>query len=182
MVPKQGATRLRVLTRCTGCFHLHFFRRYGKIPPYKSGGIFPGLFRNGGCLGRILEVGNLELHESGEDYLEAILMLKERNGVVRSIDIANELNFTKPSISVAMKRLRENGFIEMDRDSHITLTDKGYEIANNIYTRHKVLTSVLVALGVEEHIAAEDACKIEHDLSEESFEAIRRHAESRKQG
>ena len=118
----------------------------------------------------------MEIHESAEDYLETILILKERLGQVRSIDIATEMNYTKPSISVAMKKLRENGYIQMDGDGYITLTDSGHEIASNIYDRHKVLTNFFVSLGVDEKTAAEDACKIEHDLSEETFEKIREHA------
>lgn len=118
----------------------------------------------------------MEIHESAEDYLETILILKERSGQVRSIDIATEMNYTKPSISVAMKKLRENGYIQMDKDGFITLTQSGYEIASNIYNRHKVLTGFFVALGVNEKVAAEDACKIEHDLSEETFEKIKEHA------
>ena len=118
----------------------------------------------------------MEIHESAEDYLETILILKERSGQVRSIDIATEMNYTKPSISVAMKKLRENGYIEVDKDGFITLTASGYEIASNIYNRHKVLTDFFISLGVDQRVAAEDACKIEHDLSEETFEKIRAHA------
>lgn len=118
----------------------------------------------------------MEIHESAEDYLEMILMLKERHGLVRSIDIANEMQYTKPSISVAMKKLRENGYVEMDKDGYITLTSSGYEIASNIYMRHKLLTQFFIALGVNEKTAAADACKIEHDLSEETFQKIREHA------
>lgn len=119
----------------------------------------------------------MEIHESAEDYLETILVLKERSGQVRSIDIATEMNYTKPSISVAMKKLRENGYIEVDKDGFITLTASGYEIASNIYNRHKVLTDFFISLGVDRKVAAEDACKIEHDLSDETFEKIREHAE-----
>lgn len=118
----------------------------------------------------------MEIHESAEDYLETILILKERLGQVRSIDIATELNYTKPSISVAMKKLRENGYILMDQEGYITLTPVGQKIASRIYDRHKLLTSFFIALGVNEKTAAEDACKIEHDLSEETFEKIREHA------
>ncbi len=118
----------------------------------------------------------MEIHQSAEDYLETILILKERIGQVRSIDIATEMNFTKPSISVAMKKLRENHYIEMDRDGFITLTDSGYKIASNIYERHKLLTRFFVSLGVDEKVAAEDACKIEHDLSEETYAKIKEHA------
>ena len=119
----------------------------------------------------------MEIHESAEDYLETILILKERSGQVRSIDIATEMNYTKPSISVAMKKLRENGYIEVDKDGFITLPASGYEIASNIYNRHKVLTDFFISLGVDQKVAAEDACKIEHDLSDETFEKIREHAE-----
>ena len=118
----------------------------------------------------------MEIHESAEDYLETILILKERSGQVRAIDIATEMNYTKPSISVAMKKLRENGYIEVDKDGFITLTASGYEIASNIYNRHKVLTDFFISLGVDQKVAAEDACKIEHDLSDETFEKIRAHA------
>ncbi len=118
----------------------------------------------------------MEIHQSAEDYLETILILKERRGLVRSIDIANEMQFSKPSISVAMKKLRENGYIEMDRDGYISLTDSGYGIASNIYTRHKLLTGFFISLGVDEKTAAKDACKVEHDLSEETFEKIKAHA------
>ena len=118
----------------------------------------------------------MEIHESAENYLETILILKERLGQVRSIDIATELNYTKPSISVAMKKLRENGYILMDHEGFITLTPVGQKIASRIYDRHKLLTSFFIALGVNEKTAAEDACKIEHDLSEETFEKIREHA------
>lgn len=118
----------------------------------------------------------MEIHESAEDYLETILILKERSGLVRSIDIATEMNYSKPSISVAMKKLRENGYIEMDKEGFITLTDSGYKIASSIYNRHKVLTAFFVSLGVNQETAAEDACKIEHDLSEETFQKIKEHA------
>ena len=118
----------------------------------------------------------MEIHESAEDYLETILILKERIGMVRSIDIATEMNYSKPSISVAMKKLRENGYIQVDKDGFITLTDSGNDIAANIYNRHRVLTDFFVSLGVEEKVAAEDACKVEHDLSEETFERIKEHA------
>ena len=118
----------------------------------------------------------MNIHESAEDYLEAILMLKEKLGVVRSIDIVHQLNFSKPSVSVAMKRLRENGYIDIDGDGFITLLPPGEEIAQHIYNRHKLLTQFLVRLGVSEDVAAADACKIEHDLSDESFEKIKAHA------
>ncbi len=114
----------------------------------------------------------MNIHESAEDYLESILVLKERMGMVRSIDVVHHLELSKPSVSVAMKRLRENGYIEMDKDGYITLLPPGAEIAERIYTRHKLLTRFLVHLGVSEKVAAADACKIEHDLSDESFQKI----------
>ena len=113
------------------------------------------------------------IQESAENYLEAILMLKLRNGEVHSIDIAAELGYSKPSVSVAMKNFRNNGYIVMDEHGHIELTDAGLEIAERIYERHKLLTSLLIKLGVNEKTAREDACKIEHDLSEETFAAIK---------
>ena len=118
------------------------------------------------------------IHESAEDYLEAILILKERLGMVHSIDVVNEKHFKKPSVSVAMKKLRENGYVEMDKEGFITLTEKGYEIASSVYNRHKLLTRFFVALGVNEQTAAADACKIEHDISEETFQKILEHAKT----
>ncbi len=118
----------------------------------------------------------MNIHESAEDYLEAILVLKEKQGMVRSIDVVHYLDYSKPSVSVAMKRLRENGYIEMDEEGYISLLPPGEEIARRIYTRHKLLTQFLVHLGVSEEVAAADACKIEHDLSDESFEKITAHA------
>ena len=123
----------------------------------------------------------MRILKSSEDYLEAMLMMQERYGAIRSIDIAAELGVTKPSVSYATKRLRENGYITMDRDSLITLTDKGMEIAQHIYERHKLLTQFLMYLGVDEQTAREDACKIEHDLSDQTFEAIKAHAAKAKQ-
>ncbi len=117
----------------------------------------------------------MQIHESAENYLESILILTEKKGYVRSVDIANELGFSKPSVSIAMKALRENGYIKIDSDGYITLLDKGNEIAKKIYERHKLLSKWLVMLGVNEDTATEDACRIEHDISEESFEAIKRH-------
>lgn len=118
----------------------------------------------------------MEIHKSAEDYLETILILQQRNGQVRSIDIVNEMSFTKPSVSIAMKNLRENGCVEMDKDGFLTLTDKGREIAETIYERHTLLTAWLVRLGVDPNTAAEDACRMEHVISAESFAAIKRHA------
>ena len=118
----------------------------------------------------------MNIHESAEDYLEAILALREQRGTVRSIDVVHRLELSKPSVSVAMKRLRENGYIEMDADGFITLLPPGETIAQRIYTRHKLLTQFLIRLWVSEEVAAADACKIEHDLSDETFEKIRAHA------
>ena len=113
----------------------------------------------------------MNIYESAENYLETILSLKERLGMVRSIDIANELGFSKPSVSVAMKKLRESGYIEVDADGYISLLPDGQAVA-----RHRLLTTFFVRLGVSEKIAAQDACKVEHDLSEETFQKIREHA------
>ena len=120
---------------------------------------------------------NSDIGKSAEDYLESMIILKEKNGYVRSIDIAGFLGVTKPSVSNAMKRLREEGYIEMDKTGFITVTAKGMAIADKIYTRHKKLTDFFVALGVDPDIAEDDACKIEHDLSDETFDAICRHIE-----
>ena len=111
----------------------------------------------------------MKIHESAEDYLEKILMLREQKGSVRSIDIAVAMGFSKPSVSIAMKNLRENGYISVDADGFITLEEPGLEIARRIYDRHRKLTAFFVALGVDPDIAAHDACKIEHDLSEETY-------------
>jgi len=113
------------------------------------------------------------LGESSEDYLEAILMLKEQLGKVRSIDIVYKLGYSKPSISIAMKKLRSKGLVNMDEDGYITLTDKGLEVARSTYNRHKTLTEFFVSLGVDPKVAEEDACKIEHDISEETFSRIK---------
>ena len=121
----------------------------------------------------------MEIHESAEDYLEAILMIREKKGYVRSIDVANHMHVSKPSVSYATKKLRENGFITFNEDGMILLTDSGLEIAANIYKRHKVLTGIFKHLGVPEEIAAEDACKVEHDLSSETFDAICNFVESK---
>lgn len=118
----------------------------------------------------------MKIQESAENYLEAILMIKKERGSVRSIDIANELGFSKASVSVAMKNLRENGYISMDKDGQITLLKKGLAIAEKIYERHTLLTDWLIALGVSPETAVTDACRIEHVVSEESFAAIKKHA------
>ena len=120
----------------------------------------------------------MQIRKSSEDYLEAMLMMKERHGYIRSIDIAAELGVTKPSVSYATKRLRENGYITMDKEGLITLTDKGHAIASRMYERHRVLTVMLRRLGVDEETARTDACKMEHDMSDQSFLALKRHRES----
>lgn len=112
------------------------------------------------------------IHKSAEDYLEAILILQERRGAVRSIDIVNELGYSKPSVSIAMKKLRENGYIFMAADGFITLNETGLAIASRIYHRHKTLTSLFLRFGVSQENAAADACKVEHVLSEETFSKI----------
>ena len=112
------------------------------------------------------------IHESAEDYLESILILQEESGQVRSIDIVNKLGFSKPSVSIAMKKLRESGYINMASDGRITLNDSGMEIASRIYDRHKTITRFFELLGVSRDQAAADACKVEHDLSEETFDCI----------
>ena len=115
----------------------------------------------------------MQIKESAEDYLEKILILSNKNSLVRSIDIVNYMKLSKPSVSVAMKKLRENGYILMDNDGYITLTEEGKKIAEKIYERHMFITKWLQDLGVPEEIASSDACKIEHVLSEETFDAIK---------
>lgn len=122
----------------------------------------------------------MKIQESAENYLETILVLQQKNPAVRSIDIVNELGFTKPSVSVAMKNLRENGYILMDGDGYITLTEKGLSIAESVYERHRLLTDCLTALGVNPKTASDDACRIEHVISEESFDRIREHFNRKK--
>lgn len=117
----------------------------------------------------------MKIQQSAENYLETIYVLTNRNGSVRSIDIANELGFSKPSVSVAMKSLRENGYIDVMGDGKILLLSEGKRIAEKLYERHTVLTNALIFLGVPSEIAAEDACKVEHIISEETFEAIKAH-------
>lgn len=119
----------------------------------------------------------MKIQESAENYLETILMLGQNGQPVRSIDIVNELGFSKPSVSVAMKKLRENGYIHVDNDGHITLSDSGREIAEKMYERHTLLSSFLIKLGVDEHIAVEDACRIEHVISSETFEKLKEHVD-----
>lgn len=117
----------------------------------------------------------MQIHESAENYLETILMLSKKLPVVRSVDIANELDFKKSSVSIAMKNLRESGKITVTQAGYIYLTDSGREIAEMIYERHQWLTNWLISLGVDSNIAAEDACKMEHVISKESFEALKNH-------
>lgn len=121
------------------------------------------------------------IHESAEDYLESILVLRERRGQVRSIDVVNELGYSKPSVSIAMKKLRESGYISMDADGSITLNESGLEIASRIYGRHKTITRFFVLLGVDPAVAAEDACKVEHDLSDETFARLKEFVERTEQ-
>lgn len=130
----------------------------------------PESFESGGCI--------MNIYESAEDYLEQILMLLESKGHARSVDIAAGLGVTKPSVSVAMKKLRENGYITMGEDNNISLTDQGYAIARRIYDRHKTLTRFFMQLGVDGETARADACKAEHDLSEETYQAICRQLEA----
>ena len=120
------------------------------------------------------------IHESAEDYLESILIIQEQSGQVRSIDVVNKLGYSKPSVSIAMKKLRESGYIVMAGDGNITLTATGMEIASRIYDRHKTITRFFELLGVCRDQAAADACKVEHDLSEETFARIHDFVKSRK--
>jgi Mn-dependent DtxR family transcriptional regulator len=124
----------------------------------------------------------VKIQESAENYLETILLLQQRKGSVRSIDIANELEFSKPSVSVAMKNLRLNGYIEMDPAGLIRLLPPGLAIAEAVLEKHRLMTSFLIGLGVSPDVAAEDACRIEHVLSDESFEAIKNHVMKYTQG
>lgn len=119
----------------------------------------------------------MKILRASEDYLEAMLIMKDRHGYVRSIDVADYLGVTKPSVTYTTKRLRENGYITMDKDGLITLTDSGMEIAARMLDRHKTLTRFLKALGVDEQTAETDACKMEHDISQQTFDAICAHAQ-----
>jgi Mn-dependent DtxR family transcriptional regulator len=115
----------------------------------------------------------MNIRESGENYLEAILNIIERSGKCRSVDVAKELGFSKPSVSVMMRELREHGFIKIDELNNITLTESGMEIAKSISERHEIISKVLIMLGVPEDVAFKDACKIEHDLSSVTFDKIK---------
>lgn len=123
----------------------------------------------------------MKIQESAENYLETILILKEKKGVVRSIDIVHYMNFSKPSISRAVNLLKDNGYITIDKDGWIELTQSGLEIAQRIYERHRLMTEWLVTLGVSEETAAQDACRIEHDISDETFECLKAHILHRKE-
>ena len=122
----------------------------------------------------------MNIYESAEDYLERILILQERNQEVRSIDIAHDMGFSKPSISVAMKKLKEAGLIKIDDNGFITLTKEGHVIADKVYERHCVLKQTLINIGVSPEQAEKDACKVEHVISEETFDAIKEHIEKHK--
>ncbi len=121
----------------------------------------------------------MEIHQSTEDYLEAILMIQERKGYVRSVDVSNQLGVSKPSVSYATKKLRENDLIGFNEDGMITLTESGKAIAEKTYAKHKLFTDLFKYLGVPEEIAAEDACRIEHVLSPETYDAICKYVNSK---
>ena len=121
---------------------------------------------------------DINSEKTTEDYLEAMLIIKNKNGEVRSVDVARQLGITKPSVTYTTKRLREKGYITMDKDNYITITESGLKIAEKIYARHNTLTELFVRLGVPEDITSQDACKIEHDISSETFEALCRHLET----
>ncbi|MBR4291317.1 MAG: metal-dependent transcriptional regulator [Oscillospiraceae bacterium] len=122
----------------------------------------------------------MQLQESGEMYLESIYVLSKKQNCVRSIDISEYMGYSKPSVSRAVSLLKSGGYIQMDGENYITLTDSGLEIAKKIYDRHTLLTAMLVRLGVSQETASQDACRMEHTISDESFEAIRRHMENQK--
>ena len=124
----------------------------------------------------------MKIQESSENYLETILILNQRNGEVHAIDIASAMSFSKPSVSIAMKKLRENGYVEITGEGHITLTPSGREIAERIYERHTFLSAWLTSIGVTPTVAAEDACRMEHVISAGSFDAIRRFVDEKKRG
>ena len=121
----------------------------------------------------------MRIKESAENYLETILVIKKEKGYVRSIDIANELGVSKPSVSVAMKSFREEGYITVDENGGIELTKSGMEIANKVYEKHKIIAQALMAIGVTEKTAYEDSCKIEHDISNETFEKLKTFLENK---
>lgn len=117
----------------------------------------------------------MQLKESGEMYLETILILSEKLSVVRSLDVAEYMGFSKPSVSRAVNILKRNDYLHIDSNGYLTLTESGYKVASKIYDRHQVLTKILISLGVDDKIAVEDACKMEHDISDETFECIKSH-------
>ncbi|MDD6284280.1 MAG: metal-dependent transcriptional regulator [Firmicutes bacterium] len=119
----------------------------------------------------------MHLQESGEMYLETIYILSKKNSTVRSIDVGDYMNYSKPSVSRAVGILKKGGYVVMDKDGYLSLTDSGLEVAKKIYERHTLLTDFLIRLGVDKNTAVEDACKMEHDISDETFEALKRHAE-----
>lgn len=119
----------------------------------------------------------MQIHESAENYLETIYILKNKTGYVRPIDICNDLGYSKPTISVAMKQFKENGYIEKDEDGYITLTEKGESIAKKMYERHVTIAEFFKSIGVDEETAYKDSCKIEHDISESTFECMKNHYE-----
>lgn len=123
----------------------------------------------------------MKIKESAENYLETIHILNKRTGSVRSIDIVNELGYSKPSVSIAMKNLRENGYVTVDKDGYIALTEQGREIAETMFERHTVISSWLMYLGVPRQAAVDDACRIEHVISAESFEALKKHVYENKE-
>lgn len=124
----------------------------------------------------------MKIQESGEMYLETILILSQKSPYVRSIDVGEYMGFSKPSVSHAMGLLRSGGYVNMDENGYLTLTEAGAELAGKIYERHRVLTRILTLLGVDEKVAAEDACKMEHDISDVSFAALKRHVEKMERG
>ena len=117
----------------------------------------------------------MKIQESAENYLETILVLRREKGAVRSIDVVQRMNFSKPSVSRAMSLLRQNGYVTMDKEGFLELTDRGLEIAERIYERHRLVTEWLIRLGVTPEVAEADACRIEHDISEETFDKLREH-------
>lgn len=124
----------------------------------------------------------MKIQESGEMYLETILILSQKSPYVRSIDVGEYMGFSKPSVSHAMGLLRSGGYVNMDENGYLTLTEAGAELAGKIYERHRVLTRILTLLGVDEKVAAEDACKMEHDISDVSFAALKHHVEEMERG
>ena len=120
----------------------------------------------------------MNIHKSAEDYLERILILQKEGNIVKSIDMAHSMNYSKPSISRAMKNLRENGYIEINSSGAIILTDKGLAIAEKMYERHTLLATYFMSLGVSQKTAFIDACKLEHDMSDETFNALKKHAQN----